>query len=627
MEFTPRINIGRRSRNTSAALKKLLSKSLFVGKSTPWKGSVTVVPIDSVVPIDNFNFNCIPVFKIHLSKGFRNKNTKTTRMETSKILDGLYVLGTKCGLDVLPLLYASKTKTYAVFSPSSFWKTLHFTEDQHLTETFLAYKNENRQCFYCSDADFSSFEKHIRTNKIPLIRFDDIAQTHVTIGFEESQRNEFIFPGSETFNQPAYDESTERFPIQVTDDEETEIPSQQHTDRSGQMQSNTRQEQQNSKKWETAKYPDYEDFKYRLESFRGWPLTEPSPRTLCEAGFFFTGHSYDLVRCFCCGIDLKDFSDTDNPLLEHAKHSENCSFLLDHLGSREAVERYKQRFVTQDPEEIRRRQRDQFQRQQGRAAANYRAKHERFRTLKSRMDTFINWPQHLSQRPQQLAEAGMYFTGVDDHCRCFACDGGLRKWEPGDDPWIEHCRWFPACPFAREIKGDGFINLVQLSADHVLEENGSNSQDEASCAMAALTIDDAKIQKIVEQNKDALVQDMGFSIVDVKTAIFEQGNPNPDINDIVIRLEVLNDRRQVEENLKQTHAPPDSGGPFPTERLLEENQRLKNMLLCHLCYNNSVNALFLPCTHHKYCMECTEHIDRCPHCNRSIKERIRTYMT
>lgn len=56
-------------------------------------------------------------------------------------------------------------------------------------------------------------------------------------------------------------------------------------------------------------------------------------------------------------------------------------------------------------------------------------------------------------------------SGVDDHVRCFACDGGLRKWDPMDDPWTEHCRWFPACPYAIEIKGFDYIELVQASAD------------------------------------------------------------------------------------------------------------------------------------------------------------------
>ena len=49
---------------------------------------------------------------------------------------------------------------------------------------------------------------------------------------------------------------------------------------------------------------------------------------------------------------------------------------------------------------------------------------------------------------------------MDDQVRCFTCDGGLRRWDPEDDPWTEHCRWFPNCPFARKIKGDALIALI-----------------------------------------------------------------------------------------------------------------------------------------------------------------------
>lgn len=34
-------------------------------------------------------------------------------------------------------------------------------------------------------------------------------------------------------------------------------------------------------------------------------------------------------------------------------------------------------------------------------------------------------------------------TGHGDNVKCFHCDGGLRNWEPGDDPWQEHAKWFP----------------------------------------------------------------------------------------------------------------------------------------------------------------------------------------
>jgi hypothetical protein len=59
-----------------------------------------------------------------------------------------------------------------------------------------------------------------------------------------------------------------------------------------------------------------------------------------------------------------------------------------------------------------------------------------------------------------------YVIGYEDHVRCFACGGGLRRWDPEDEPWTEHCRWFPACPFARAEKGDDFIALVQASSNY-----------------------------------------------------------------------------------------------------------------------------------------------------------------
>ncbi|KAH3736475.1 hypothetical protein DPMN_043044 [Dreissena polymorpha] len=109
--------------------------------------------------------------------------------------------------------------------------------------------------------------------------------------------------------------------------------------------------------------------------------------------------------------------------------------------------------------------------------------------------------------------------------------------------------------------------------------------------MAALKIDDANIEILAEQNREILVQDMGFPITDVKTALFEL--VQHDVDDIILRLDVMKERKQLENNLKETHVPLD-----PREPLLEENQRLNDMLMCHLCHNNPVNALFLPCTHH-----------------------------
>ncbi|XP_052809816.1 uncharacterized protein LOC128238206 [Mya arenaria] len=63
-----------------------------------------------------------------------------------------------------------------------------------------------------------------------------------------------------------------------------------------------------------------------------------------------------------------------------------------------------------------------------------RIKNKAYNTYNLRLTSFAKWPEHIAQRPPKLAEAGLYYTGKDDHVRCFACDGGLRQWDPEDDP-------------------------------------------------------------------------------------------------------------------------------------------------------------------------------------------------
>ncbi|XP_060590552.1 baculoviral IAP repeat-containing protein 7-A-like [Ruditapes philippinarum] len=81
-----------------------------------------------------------------------------------------------------------------------------------------------------------------------------------------------------------------------------------------------------------ARHPMFAEYGEILRSFARWTRSNPDPVSLCDAGFFFT-NNWDLVRCFSCGIGLKDFTYGDDPLREHVRHSGNCLYLLDHLGT------------------------------------------------------------------------------------------------------------------------------------------------------------------------------------------------------------------------------------------------------------------------------------------------------
>lgn len=73
-----------------------------------------------------------------------------------------------------------------------------------------------------------------------------------------------------------------------------------------------------------------------------------------------------------------------------------------------------------------------------------------------RIQSFKGSPLHHKAR--SMGEAGFYWQG--EGTLCFYCQGGLKEWEEGDDPWYEHAKYFPRCAFVHMFKGEAFIRDV-----------------------------------------------------------------------------------------------------------------------------------------------------------------------
>ncbi|XP_060575408.1 baculoviral IAP repeat-containing protein 7-B-like [Ruditapes philippinarum] len=91
-----------------------------------------------------------------------------------------------------------------------------------------------------------------------------------------------------------------------------------------------------------------------------------------------------------------------------------------------------------------------------------RPKHPDYGIKSVRLSSFTNWNQGIVD-PTQLAEAGFFYTGDRDCVTCFFCGDGMKGWEEGDNPWIEHARWFPNCSFVKQCKGDNFVNMCRMA--------------------------------------------------------------------------------------------------------------------------------------------------------------------
>ena len=66
--------------------------------------------------------------------------------------------------------------------------------------------------------------------------------------------------------------------------------------------------------------------KFRIESYRNWPVPYIDVRELAKNGFYYTGYS-DVVSCIFCHITICNWEADDNIQKEHNKWAPYCPFV------------------------------------------------------------------------------------------------------------------------------------------------------------------------------------------------------------------------------------------------------------------------------------------------------------
>ncbi|XP_076466319.1 E3 ubiquitin-protein ligase XIAP-like [Babylonia areolata] len=196
-------------------------------------------------------------------------------------------------------------------------------------------------------------------------------------------------------------------------------------------------------------------------------------------------------------------------------------------------------------------------------------------TLHKRLETFDKWMgPSISQSREEIAEAGLYYAGYADCCRCFYCGGGLKSWDPEDRPWVEHARWFPKCPFVLTNKGQVFVQAVESLARTNVTIGMCDVEDE--------------MKRISSTNLPVLLD-----------------------------TEVEMDNQSAEYENTETEA----------ERLKNENLFLKEPELCKICCDREVSIVYLPCGHLVTCGTCAPTVSTCPVCRVTIAGQVRIQRT
>lgn len=96
-----------------------------------------------------------------------------------------------------------------------------------------------------------------------------------------------------------------------------------------------------------------------------------------------------------------------------------------------------------------------------------------------RLQTFssASWPhdkEFIDVR--KLAKCGFFYNGTSDNAQCAFCDLILHKWEPKDDPILDHNKYKPKCRFLR--KNTNCMNIPDIGTISELDELLSVLKDE-----------------------------------------------------------------------------------------------------------------------------------------------------
>ncbi|XP_072932741.1 death-associated inhibitor of apoptosis 1-like isoform X2 [Epargyreus clarus] len=247
-------------------------------------------------------------------------------------------------------------------------------------------------------------------------------------------------------------------------------------------------------------YPETPDMRRedeRLKTFDKWPVSFLSPELLARNGFYYLGCG-DEVRCAFCKVEIMRWVEGDDPARDHQRWAPQCPFLKQQVSAGN---------VPLDTPIS-----------NGRDECGVRAPptanavrmpgpvHPRYASVAARLRTFNDWPRCMRQKPEELAEAGFFYTGQGDKTKCFYCDGGLKDWENDDVPWEQHARWFHRCAYVQLVKGRDYVQKVISDACVIRAPQESNNDQPAAAtsspvASSTVTSESEEKENTVEDSK------------------------------------------------------------------------------------------------------------------------------
>lgn len=238
----------------------------------------------------------------------------------------------------------------------------------------------------------------------------------------------------------------------------------------------------------------------RLKSFESeWDSSFVDKNTLARLGFYNV-KVHDIVKCFCCAVELGNWDKDDDVLSDHRRLSPKCPFICQQKTSNIAIDdkllndtlrretptsasgAEKTASTTVSEGSIGQLSQSDINMYNSPiyktfgyfvySALNDKTAYPAYEDIFTRMESFADWPIALHPRPRELSEAGFFYTGRGDRVICYLRGSTVKDWQRDDDPWTQHAMWCGGCEYVEAVKGKMFVQQTLKQKAEMLR-NGS----------------------------------------------------------------------------------------------------------------------------------------------------------
>ncbi|XP_054716201.1 death-associated inhibitor of apoptosis 1-like [Uloborus diversus] len=363
----------------------------------------------------------------------------------------------------------------------------------------------------------------------------------------------------------------------------------------------------------------FETMKYevnRLLSYKNkWPCNFIKSEELAEAGFFYL-QVEDKVQCPFCHVIIYSWKYGDKPLREHMKKFPKCPFLMSVEVGNIPITRNNSPSRSKLPPQNVHAPSTSFQ------YTSYKPKHPKMADIQRRLLSFKEWPL-VTIEPDDLAECGLYYTGIADVVTCFFCGGSLGNWEVDDDPWEEHSKHFGQCLFLSLAKRDlsKKKGRTYKAAPKVFEPKPISSSPRASFDSRSSRKD--FMSELYDQACEIFPEPLVLEVLAKnKTRTFTSLSE--------ICEEILHTKEQKEIKSRSSEPLPVAPAEINTDVEVSTSSAGKgknNAFLCKICMDHDMEVVFQPCGHFLSCQKCSHFIFDCPLCRKPIISKVRAYLS